>query len=201
MKSRSYDPTAAGPLADAYADLYGAMAALTALRVVEVHGGPGKLIDLAPIEPILAMLGPKAAEYRLRGRTAQRRGSRCDIQAPRDVYRTSDGRYVALSTGTQGMAERLLRAIGRPELVHPYVEDRELFVELPDGQGGGPPMHNIVPRLSATPGAFRQPAPTLGEHNVEILEALGCTPEAIRALIEAGVIGSVTKEPQRGGLP
>jgi crotonobetainyl-CoA:carnitine CoA-transferase CaiB-like acyl-CoA transferase len=104
-------------MADAFAGLYGAIATLTALRAVEVGGGPGQVIDLSLIEPIVAMLGPKAAEYRLSGETTPRMGSRCTIQAPRDVYRTSDGRYVAVSTGTQAMAERLFSAIGRPELI------------------------------------------------------------------------------------
>ena len=103
-------------MADAFAGLYGALAALTALRVAE-RGGPGQVIDLALLEPILAVLGPKAAEYRLTGATTPRMGSRCTIQAPRDVYRTRDGRYLALSTGTQAMAERLLRAIGRADLL------------------------------------------------------------------------------------
>jgi crotonobetainyl-CoA:carnitine CoA-transferase CaiB-like acyl-CoA transferase len=103
-------------MADAFAGLYGALAALTALRVAE-RGGRGQVIDLALLEPILAMLGPKAAEHRLTGETTPRMGSRCTIQAPRDVYRTRDGRYLALSTGTQAMAERLFRAIGRPELL------------------------------------------------------------------------------------
>ncbi len=102
-------------MADAFAGLYGALAALTALRVAE-GGGPGQVIDLALLEPILAMLGPKAAEYRLTGETTPRMGSRCTIQAPRDVYRTRDGKYLALSTGTQAMAERLFRAIGRADL-------------------------------------------------------------------------------------
>jgi formyl-CoA transferase len=104
-------------MADAFAGLYGAIAALAALRAAEADGGAGQVIDLSLIEPILAMLGPKAAEHRLTGETTPRMGSRCNIQAPRDVYRTSDGKYVALSTGTQGMAERLFRAIGRPELL------------------------------------------------------------------------------------
>jgi crotonobetainyl-CoA:carnitine CoA-transferase CaiB-like acyl-CoA transferase len=101
-------------MADAFAGLYGATSFLTALRAVEVGGGPGQVIDLSLIEPILAMLGPKAAEHRLTGLTTPRMGSRCMIQAPRDVYECADGKFVALSTGTQGMAERLTRAIGPP---------------------------------------------------------------------------------------
>ncbi|MBS0542093.1 MAG: CoA transferase, partial [Proteobacteria bacterium] len=37
--------------------------------------------------------------------------------APRNVYQTRDGSWVCLSASTQGMAERVLVKIGRPELV------------------------------------------------------------------------------------
>jgi len=51
----------------------------------------------------------------------------------------------------------------------PHVQAREILVELPDADMGAVPMHNIVPRLSATPGVIRNPAPRLGEHEAEIL--------------------------------
>jgi len=43
---------------------------------------------------------------------------------------------------------------------------------MEDAQLGRLPMHNVIPRLSATPGALRRPAPTLGEHTAEILAEL-----------------------------
>jgi crotonobetainyl-CoA:carnitine CoA-transferase CaiB-like acyl-CoA transferase len=49
-------------------------------------------------------------------------------------------------------------------------------------------MHNVVPRLSATPGAIRWPAPALGEHNQEVFGELGIAPEGLIGLAEAGVI-------------
>jgi crotonobetainyl-CoA:carnitine CoA-transferase CaiB-like acyl-CoA transferase len=56
---------------------------------------------------------------------------------------------------------------------HPYVTGREVIVSLPDAQMGTVPMHNIVPRLSRTPGAFRRPAPAVGEHTAEVLAEIG----------------------------
>lgn len=55
---------------------------------------------------------------------------------------------------------------------HPFVLGRQAIVELEDQQLGSVPMHNIVPRLSESPGGFRRPAPALGEHTAEILEEL-----------------------------
>jgi crotonobetainyl-CoA:carnitine CoA-transferase CaiB-like acyl-CoA transferase len=57
-------------------------------------------------------------------------------------------------------------------LGHPYVAGREAIVEMEDAQLGSLPMHNVIPRLSATPGALRRPAPALGEHTAEILAEL-----------------------------
>jgi crotonobetainyl-CoA:carnitine CoA-transferase CaiB-like acyl-CoA transferase len=57
-------------------------------------------------------------------------------------------------------------------LEHPYTVGREAIVELPDEQLGSVAMHNIIPRLSSTPGQFRRPAPRLGEHTDEVLATL-----------------------------
>lgn len=57
-------------------------------------------------------------------------------------------------------------------LNHPYVIGREAIVEFEDSDLGSLPMHNIIPRLSGTPGAFRRRAPHIGEHTEEILANL-----------------------------
>ncbi|MGB0124136.1 MAG: CoA transferase [Silvibacterium sp.] len=104
-------------LGDMTAGLYGAIGVLAALRHVEVKSGVGQVIDIPLLDPLFAILGPQAANYRLTQKVKQRTGSRSTNSAPRNVYRTSDQRWVCLSASTQAMAERLFRAIDRPELV------------------------------------------------------------------------------------
>ena len=104
-------------LADTVAGLYGAAAAMTALREVETNGGKGQVIDLPLLDPLFAVLGPQAANYRLTGKVKPRTGSRSTNAGPRNAYRCKDGHYVCLSSSTQKMAERLFRSIGRPEFI------------------------------------------------------------------------------------
>ena len=75
------------------------------------------MIDLPLLDPLFAILGPQAANYRLTGEVKPRTGSRSTNSAPRNAYNCKDGSYVSLSASIQKMAERLFRAIGRPELI------------------------------------------------------------------------------------
>jgi formyl-CoA transferase len=103
-------------LADGIAGIYGASAAMIALREVE-KGGQGQVIDLPLLDPLFSILGPQSANYRLTGKVKPRTGSRSTNSAPRNAYRCKDGKYVSLSASIQKMAERLFRSIGRPDLV------------------------------------------------------------------------------------
>jgi len=104
-------------LADGIAGLYGAAAAMVALRAAAKRGGRGQVVDLPLLDPLFAIVGPQAANYRLTGEVKPRTGSRSTNTAPRNVYRCKDGKYVGLSASTQKMAERTFRAIGRGDLV------------------------------------------------------------------------------------
>lgn len=241
-------------LADTVAGLYGAAAAMIALREAE-RSGRGQVIDLPLLDPLLAVLGPQAANFRLTGQVKPRTGSRSTNSAPRNVYRCRDGAYVCLSASTQKMAERLFRAIGRPELIcdpryatnaarvehaeeldaiigafvaertqaenvafferaevtigpiydirdilcDPHVLAREILADYPDPDLGWFPMHHVVPRLSATPGAIRAPAPRLGEHNRELLAELGVDEAAYARLVAGGIVCEA--EPPRAPEP
>ena len=103
-------------MGDAYAGLYGASAALIALRHAEATG-QGQVIDLSLFDPMLAILEPQTANYAVTGRLKQRTGSRSTNTAPRNAYRTADEGWVCLSSSTQSMTEKLFRSIGRPDLI------------------------------------------------------------------------------------
>lgn len=56
-----------------------------------------------------------------------------------------------------------------------HFAEREIIVEVEDADLGSIPQHNIFPRLSQTPGAFRHPAPDVGEQTEAILAEIGLT--------------------------
>jgi crotonobetainyl-CoA:carnitine CoA-transferase CaiB-like acyl-CoA transferase len=103
-------------MGDTYAGLHGASAAMIALRHAEATG-VGQVVDLSLFEPLFAVLEPQMANWRITRRRKPRTGSRSTNTSPRNAYRTSDGGWVCLSASTQGMVSKLLRAIGRAELL------------------------------------------------------------------------------------
>jgi crotonobetainyl-CoA:carnitine CoA-transferase CaiB-like acyl-CoA transferase len=64
----------------------------------------------------------------------------------------------------------------------PHFRDRGIVVDVEDSELGQVPMHNVVPRLSKTPGAWRRPAPSPGEHTEAVLAEAGLDIETIREL-------------------
>ena len=103
-------------LADSIAGLATAYAVMTALAARE-RTGEGQVVDMALIEPMLMALGPQPTWYDQLGYVQERTGNRSANNAPRNTYRTADGTWVAVSTSAQSIAERVMRLVGRPELI------------------------------------------------------------------------------------
>ncbi|WP_393084431.1 CaiB/BaiF CoA transferase family protein [Streptomyces sp. LN704] len=122
-------------LADSIAGLTTAYAVMTALRARETSG-LGQVVDMAIIEPILTVLGPQPLWYDQLGHVQPRTGNRSANNAPRNTYRTADGSWVAVSTSAQSIAERVMRLVGRPELIdEPWFAsgaDRALHADVLD---------------------------------------------------------------------
>jgi crotonobetainyl-CoA:carnitine CoA-transferase CaiB-like acyl-CoA transferase len=68
----------------------------------------------------------------------------------------------------------------------PHFRGRGIIVDVEDGELGSVPMHNIVPRFSATPGGWQRPAPGLGEHTDAVLLEAGLSRDAIARLRASG---------------
>jgi crotonobetainyl-CoA:carnitine CoA-transferase CaiB-like acyl-CoA transferase len=103
-------------LADGIAALATAYAVMAALRGVEADGA-GQVVDLAIIEPILMLLGGQISAYDQLGQVQPRVGNRSVNNAPRNVYRAADGVWLAVSTSSQSIAERVMRLVGRPDVL------------------------------------------------------------------------------------
>jgi crotonobetainyl-CoA:carnitine CoA-transferase CaiB-like acyl-CoA transferase len=100
-------------LADGVAAQYGAVATMFALYERDARGsGKGQVIDLALHEPLFALLGYQPTLYDQLGVVQGRTGNRSQNNAPRNTYRTRDGRWVALSASTPAVADRVLTLTG-----------------------------------------------------------------------------------------
>jgi formyl-CoA transferase len=104
-------------LADGIAGLAGAIATMMALYQRDARGGRGQVVDVAIIEPILTVLGPQIVNFDQLGVVQGRSGNRSVNNAPRNTYRTRDGKWVAISTSAQSVAERVMRLVGHPEVI------------------------------------------------------------------------------------
>ncbi len=103
-------------LADMLAGVYGAFGVVAAVREAE-RSGNGQQVDLSLFESVFSIMGPTAATFAATGQVPPRSGNRSPVSAPRNIYRTRDGKWIALSATTQAMFVRLAQAIGRGELV------------------------------------------------------------------------------------
>jgi crotonobetainyl-CoA:carnitine CoA-transferase CaiB-like acyl-CoA transferase len=232
-------------LADSIAALAGVSAVMMALYHRDARGGGGQVIDLSLLEPIMTAVGPAPSVYAATGEIQQRQGNRSSNNSPRNLYRTVDGHWVAVSTSANVIAERVLRLVGHPEVIDepwfahgsgraehadlldgyvgdwiaqrsraevvrsfteagaavapvysaadlvedPQVRHREMLVEVDDPDLGTLLQHNVLFRMSATPGGIRSTGRGHGADTDEVLGALGYDPESVAELRRRGVVG------------
>lgn len=94
-------------LTDEVTALVAAFATLVALR-----SGVGQVVDVNLLESMLQLMGPLPSAAALLGYDQPRLGSGIPYSVPRGTYRCSDGRWVAVSTSSESVAERVLELIG-----------------------------------------------------------------------------------------
>ena len=117
-------------LGDSTAGLAGAFLTMVALFERERHGGRGQVVEFAIYEPLLTLLGPQVVNYDQLGLVQERSGSRLPFTAPRNTYRTRDGKWVAIAGSAQSIFERICRALERPGLIaDPRFRDNRIRME------------------------------------------------------------------------
>ena len=174
------------PMADAFAGLHAACATLIALRGRD-KTGVGQSIDVAITEAMMASLGAQLTVFEQLGVKPARLGNASNNNAPRNVYRCRDGRWLAVSAPADSIAERdaatVLAAFEQAQAAvapiydvadivgDPHFKARRTLVEVPDEELGTVAMPDIPVRFSATPGRIRWAGPRLGEHTDEVLGA------------------------------
>ena len=110
------------PLGDTVTAFWGVIGALAACWGRDAGSGAGRLVDVAMYEPVLQVLAGTIAAYDPGADPPSRTGSRVPGGAPRNVYRTRDGEWIAVSGTTDQQVERLL-----PLIAHDTAEDRAQF--------------------------------------------------------------------------
>jgi crotonobetainyl-CoA:carnitine CoA-transferase CaiB-like acyl-CoA transferase len=230
-------------LADSICGIAASSAVMMALRHRDLTG-EGQVVDMNILEPIMTAVGPAPTVYQQLGILEPRHGNRSTNNAPRNTYKTSDGRWVAVSTSAQRIAERVLELVGHPEVTEEdwfqtghgraqhvdlldayvgdwigqrtrqevldaftaagaaigpvynaqdivedvHVRETEMLVEVDDPELGPVLQHNVMWRLTGSPGRIRFTGRGLGEDTDAVLQELGYDEQEIARLRKDEVI-------------
>jgi crotonobetainyl-CoA:carnitine CoA-transferase CaiB-like acyl-CoA transferase len=142
-------------LADGVAAYHGVFAIMFAIYERDVQGsGKGQYIDLSLYEPLFSLLGAQASTYDQTGVIQNRTGNRSVNNAPRNAYKTKDGRWVALSAAAPSITRRVMELTGGKEVASDprFATNmgRVKHVEEVDGiVGGWIARHTLVEVLDA----------------------------------------------------
>lgn len=82
----------------------------------EPGGGGGQVVEVSLLGSLLTLLNLQIVQYDQTGVLPPRLGNRMATTAPRNIYPTADGRWVAVSGTTRKTAQQLLALAGRPDL-------------------------------------------------------------------------------------
>lgn len=77
----------------------------------------GQVIDISLYEPLFGYLGGEFLSYTLTGNVPEPIGNELRAAAPRNNYRTRDGKWIAMSCSSQKPWEALAKVMGREDLI------------------------------------------------------------------------------------
>lgn len=98
-------------LTDEITALVGAFCTMVAVRHAE-RTGEGQVVDVNLLQSMFQIMGPLVSAYAHMGYLQPRLGSGIPYTVPRGTYRCADGVWVAVSSSSDGVANRVLDLIG-----------------------------------------------------------------------------------------
>ena len=104
-------------MADSVAATFAAMSAMFAVYDRDHHGGVGQEIDVSLYEPLSRLVESQVIGYDQLGIVKQRMGNRLAEDSPRNTYQMRNGQWISISASSQRTYERLVEAMGMPELI------------------------------------------------------------------------------------
>jgi len=111
-------PVRAGvSLGDTLAGLHAALGTLVAIYQRDAGGGgKGQLVDTAIYESVFNVMESLLPEYDRLGHVRERSGAKLEGIVPTNTYVCSDGKFVIVGGNGDSIFQRLMRAVGRPDL-------------------------------------------------------------------------------------
>ena len=80
--------------------------------MVALWSEKGQVVDVSLLESVFQMMGPLISVWLTRGEMQERMGSQIPYTVPRNVYRCSDGKFIAMSTSSDSVAARVMTLLG-----------------------------------------------------------------------------------------
>jgi crotonobetainyl-CoA:carnitine CoA-transferase CaiB-like acyl-CoA transferase len=202
-------PIIPGGLVDPMVGAHAALATVAALEHRD-RTGEGQLVEIALVEVATAVTADQVIRYSIDGTMVDRRGAGGVYQTLGDddwvaVDRRQDPlppaeRAAWCATRTAEDAASQLRALGiaaqamvrgYETLADPQMQARGFFEPIDNPLVGRQEYPSWPVRMSAGPPRFwTGRAPTLGEHNEEVLREIGVTDEEMERLRDERVIGN-----------
>ncbi|WP_369941635.1 CaiB/BaiF CoA transferase family protein [Xanthomonas medicagonis] len=103
-------------LGDSLASLHGVIGALMALLRVRTGQGGGQVVDVSLVESVFNLMESLVPEYSMFGTIRERTGGALPGISPSNTYPTADGGFVVIAGNSDPIYQRLMRAVGRPDL-------------------------------------------------------------------------------------
>jgi crotonobetainyl-CoA:carnitine CoA-transferase CaiB-like acyl-CoA transferase len=105
-------------IGDSIAALYAVIGTLLSLYYRDAqNGNTGQVVDVALYEAVFSLLEGIVPEYVHANQVRERTGNQLVSAAPSNVYKTKDGKYVAISANSDSLFARLTKVMEREDLL------------------------------------------------------------------------------------